>query len=218
MAASIALTVGVTAPFGTCPCRGCEVDPVPDIAEVEGLVAHGGEDAATECPVVGRMGHAERLGHVALGKSRPGGVVGHPADAEREVGGGAEQCPADRVGESASEKRSDLATKVLHRGRQRCTATTGVIDRLEVASHHPDLVNICEANPATADVPLDSLIGRSDKPSQGDIAGNCQCAHGTKELTAVQVAPPELDECSHRAIEIISPLQAVLGPLERPRG
>ncbi len=204
--------------LGTCPSGGREVDPVPDMSEVKGLMAHGGEDAATECPIVGRMRQAERLGHVALGKPRPGGVVGHPADAEREVGGGAAQCPADQVGESSTKKRSDLATKVLHRGRQRRTATTGVINCLEVASHHPDLVNICEANAASADVSLDFFIGRSDKPSQGDIAGNCHCAHGTKELAAVQVAPPELDECSHRAIEIISPLQAVLGSLERLRG
>src|SRR4029453_15863574 len=118
--------------------------------------------------------------------------------------------PADRVGESASEKRSDLATKVLHRGRQRCAATTGVINRLEVSSHPPDLVNIPEADPASADVPLDSLVRRSDKPSQGDIAGHCHCAHGCKELAAVQVARPERDGGSRRAIKIISPLQAAL--------
>jgi hypothetical protein len=53
MAASIAVTVGVT--FGPGPCRRGEVDPVPHGPQVQRLVAHGGEDAATERPVVGRM-------------------------------------------------------------------------------------------------------------------------------------------------------------------
>ena len=100
---------------GPAPCRAGEVDPVPNVPQVKGLMAHGGEDATTERPVVGRLRHPERLGHVPLRELMPAGVVCHPADAEGELCGGAEQRPADWVGESAAEKRGHLAAEVRYR-------------------------------------------------------------------------------------------------------
>ena len=190
---------------------------MPHVSEVEGLVAHGGEDATTEGSVVGRMRDPERLGHVPLRELMPASVGGHPADAERELGGGAEQRPADRVAESAAEKGGHLPPKVRHRKGKCCPAASGVVDRLEVVPHRPDPVDLRKANPPRAGVPLDSLVKRSDEPSQRDVAGYCHGTQGTKELAAVQVVLPQLDERADRTVEIISPSQAVIG-LERPRG
>jgi hypothetical protein len=57
---------------------------------MERLVTHRREDAPAKRPIVGRMRDPQRLGHVALGQPMLAGVIGHPADAQGELGGGAE--------------------------------------------------------------------------------------------------------------------------------
>jgi hypothetical protein len=52
--------------------------------------------------------------------------------------------------------------------------------------------------------------GGSDQPSQGDLAGHGRGSYGDQELTAIQPAPPQLDQHLHGALKVICPLEADL--------
>jgi hypothetical protein len=82
---------------------------VPHVAEVQRLVAHRRQDAATKRPVVGRMRHPQRLRHVALRQPVLARVIRHPPNAKRQLGADAEKRPSNRVAIPALKQRRDLS-------------------------------------------------------------------------------------------------------------
>ena len=173
-------------------------------------MAHRREDAPTKRPVVGRMRHPQGLCHVALGQPMLARVIGHPADAEREFGGGAEQRPSQRVAIPATEQRRDLSTQVLDGHREHHSAAMPVVDGLQAGLHGPDRFDIRITNTARSSVPLHPPVRRTDQPSQGDLASHGRSSHGDQELTSIQPAPPQLDQHLHGALKVIRPPEADL--------
>jgi hypothetical protein len=85
-----------------------------------------------------------------------------------------------------------------------------VVDGLQAGLHGPDRLDIRITDTARSSVPLHPLVRRTDQPSQGDLAGHGRSSHGDHELTAIQPAPPQLDQHLHSALKVICPLEADL--------
>jgi len=137
-------------------------------------------------------------------------VIGHPADAQSELGGGAEQRPPHRVAIPTTEQRRDLSTQVLHGHRERHPATMPVVDDLQAGLHSPDRFDIRITDTARSSVPLHPPVWRTDQPSQGDLASHGRSSHSDQELTSIQPAPPQLDQHLHGALKVIRPPKADL--------
>jgi hypothetical protein len=85
-----------------------------------------------------------------------------------------------------------------------------VVDGLQAGLHGPDRFDIRITDPAESSLPLHPPVGRTDQPSQGDLAGHGRSSHGDQELTSIQPAPPQLDQHLHGALKVICPSEANL--------
>ncbi len=112
-----------------------EVDGVTGSSDIDGLVAHRGEDFRAEGIVVASSCEAERLDEVALGEAVFFFVVGHPAGEPGQVGGDREQFAAHCFGVGAAQQWRDRAVQVLHHSGPDPAAADPIVEVGERLSH-----------------------------------------------------------------------------------
>jgi hypothetical protein len=78
-----------------------EAGGLGEVAQESGLVAHGGQDAASQAPVCCGLGEAEGLDEVPLSEAMQAAVVGCPGGQQRRLGDCGEQLAADIIGVAA---------------------------------------------------------------------------------------------------------------------
>ncbi len=90
-------------------------------------MAHGGQDAVSEPPVVGVLGQPERLEKVPLRQTVTAGVVGHPTGQERCLRHGGDQGAANLLGIPTAQERRHFGAEVLNGRPPRVVAAESVV-------------------------------------------------------------------------------------------